>query len=299
MTGHLTAGDILPISAGVETAYGTPNNTQAYYADVKGDSGSITITDNPNPYVAWRSGDRSFAYNDLVAQQKLAGFKDVLEVRDVSGWDTILTQALGTASGTQALGKLPSRTVQIGVTGGSGIKYIGCKTDELVVKGEAPGAVVSFEETVMASWSVPISGAVDTGAAVNAYALQWVGPVLVGSDPIYPQSFELRIKNNLDRVLAYDSAKGGSYTAALPEGKREIELDLEVWREDLQDIFDSRLVTTESDIQLTLGTAVPKNITLTNVAYMSDGNISPLVQDKQRTTLRFRATGISVATPSP
>lgn len=285
---HLTAGDILPIAAGGEVTYGTEASTLAYYADVKGDSGSITIMDTPSPYLAWRNGSRDYDPDDYVTQQKLAGFKDVVELRDMNGWDGIFLFGLGVS------GELPSRTVQIGITGGAGFKYVGCKTDELTIKAEAPGAVVSFEETVLASYVEDISTA-EVTVASGKHAVQWIGPTFIGVSPIYPQSFEIRIKNNLERVLAYDSAKGGSYTADLPAGRREIEIDMEIWRQDLQDIIDSRDITKPGNIQIRLGTSVPKKLTLTGVATVSDGNISPLVQDKQRTTLRFRATSISIA----
>ena len=299
---HLTAGDLAPIGAANEITYGTPVNTPTYYADAKGDGGSITIQDTPTPYLAWRSGSRSFDSNDYVAQQNIAGYSDVLEVRDAPNWANILVNACGTSNGTQDLpGALPSRTTVIGVNGlsslmTSGLRYAGCKTDELTIKGDAPGAVVSFEEKVMASYGQGVDIGDYAFTSPSTHAVQWVGGVTMegGETTVYPQSFQINIKNNLERELAYDLSKGGSYTKALPEGRREIEMEMEVWRQDLQDIIWSRGVGSWSDITLTLGTANPYRIALTDVVSMSDGQISPLIQDKQRATLRFRATGISI-----
>lgn len=303
---HLTAGDLAPIGAANEITYGTPVNTPTYYADAKGDGGSITIQDTPTPYLAWRSGSRSFDSGDYVAQQVIAEYSDVLEVRDATGWTAIVANACGTANGTHDQpGTLPSRTSFIGVVPSSnrasnGLRYAGCKTDELTIKGDAPGAVVSFEEKVMASYAAGVQLDDYPFTSPSTHAVQWVGGVTMegGETTIYPQNFQISIKNHLERELAYDQTKGGSYTKALPEGRREIEMEMEVWREDLQDIVWSRGIGTWSDITLTLGTANPYRIALTDVVSMSDGQISPLIQDKQRATLRFRATGISITAVS-
>lgn len=299
---HLTAGDLAPIGAANEITYGTPVTTPTYYADAKGDSGSITIQNTPTPYVAWRAGSRSFDPADYVAQQRIAAYSDVLEVRDATGWTAIVANACGTASGTQDQpGTLPSRTSFIGVVPSSnvadnGLMYAGCKTNELTIKGEAPGAVVAFEEKVMASYVTAVELDDYTFSSPSAHAVQWVGGVTMdaGATTIYPQNFQISIRNNLDRVLAYDATKGGSYTADLPEGHREIEMEMEVWREDLRDVWAADGIGTHTDITLTLGTAKPYRIALTSVATLSDGNISPLIQDKQKTTLRFRATGLTI-----
>lgn len=303
---HLTAGDLAPIGAGNEITYGTPVTTPTYYADAKGDGGSITIQDTPTPYLAWRSGSRSFDSSDYVAQQNIAEYSDVLEVRDATGWISIVANACGTANGTHEWpGDLPSRTSFIGVKPSSnrasnGYMYAGCKTDELTIKGDAPGAVVSFEERVMASYATGVELDDYTFTSPSTHAVQWVGGVTMesGETTIYPQSFQISIKNNLERELAYDQTKG-AYTKALLEGHREIEMEMEVWREDLQDLVWSRGIGTWSDITLTLGTANPYRIALTDVVSMADGQISPLIQDKQRATLRFRATGVSITAVTP
>ena len=303
---HLTAGDLAPIGAGNEITYGTPVTTPTYYADAKGDGGSITIQDTPTPYLAWRSGSRSFDSSDYVAQQNIAEYSDVLEVRDATGWQNIIVNACGTANGTHDQpGTLPSRTSFIGVVPSSnrasnGYMYAGCKTDELTIKGDAPGAVVSFEERVMASYATGMELDDYTFTSPSTHAVQWVGGVTMesGETTIYPQSFQISIKNNLERELAYDQTKG-AYTKALLEGHREIEMEMEVWREDLQDLVWSRNIGTWSDITLTLGTAKPYRIALTDVVSMADGQISPLIQDKQRATLRFRATGVSITAVTP
>ena len=74
---HLTAGDVRPLAYKTETTYGTPTGSWAYYADVKGDSGSFTPTDTPNPYVAWRGGERAYSRLDYVPTNYEAGHTDV------------------------------------------------------------------------------------------------------------------------------------------------------------------------------------------------------------------------------
>ena len=298
---HITAGDITPLTYITENTYGTPFSVApVHYADIA-EGGKFTPTDSANPYVAYRYGDRSYDPSTYVTQQADAGFSAVLEVRDAGGWSKILDFAAGTG-GTSPYGSLPSRTEQVHVrTGGSptwqGLRYVGCKTDTLTVKADAPGGIVKFEETVMASYmeanniSSPLVW-LTTGAAV-----QWMNGITVDGNEIYPQSFSLTITNGLQR--AYQPRSGGAITGALLEGRREITFETEVWMEDLANLRASIANGSPGDIVFKLGIINPQQLTLSGVRWMADSNHTDLIQDKQRETLRFRASSLAIETVAP
>lgn len=256
------------------------------------------MQDSANPYLAYRYGDRSFDPEDYVTTQADAAFNAVLEARDVLGWERIIEYATGTG-GTSPYGSLPSRTEQIHVrTGAStwqGRKYTGCKTDSLTVSADAPGGIVKFEESVLASYAGAddISAALSAWSASSAPGVQWMNGITVGGTEIYPQSFSLSISNALQR--AYQPAAGGAITGALLEGRREITFETDCWMEDLAYIRASIANGSPGNIVLTLGISAPVQITLTGVRWMADATHPDLVQDKQRDTLRFRAAGITIA----
>ena len=296
---HLTAGSIKPLAYKAETVYGTPTGSAAYYADLAGQSGSFTPTDTNTPYIAWRSGNRSYDRGDHVEQQVLAGYKAVLEVRDNANWPNILGNVLGANTGTSALGGVPSRTVQLATAAGETITYNGCKTDELRISAPAPGAVANFEETVLAK-RVDYESVADFNPTIpTAPAVQWLGGVTIGSSTVYPQRLALTVRNNCDRVLGWDTVNEEANSASIIEGRREIELELELWREDLDLVGEMAFSGEVASAVFNLGLNNARIITLAHVAYISDGNISPILQDKQTETIRLRATGITVSTPSP
>lgn len=300
---HLTAGDVLPLGYKTETNYGVPvGNSWAYYADLKGDNGSFTPTDNPNAYVAWRSGSRAFAIADYVATNHEAGYTNVLEVADASGWDNIIKNAIGgaTSAGTP---RLPSRTTGVAVTNANAwpniLQYMGCKTDRLEVKADQPGGIVEFDETVLASYCSPLSGTIQLPEA-TAPAVQWVGGVTLNDNAIYPQNFRLAINNNLGRVKGPVTANDGEAgTVAITEGRLDMEFSMDLWMEDLHYAvgggpgFDG----TSQTIEFTLGTTAPLNIEL-EASYMADGQHHSIIQDKQMETTRWRVNKITVSTPS-
>lgn len=296
---HITAGDLSPVTYLTENTYGTPTGTAQYYADVA-EGGKFTIQDNSNPYLAWRYGSRSFDPADYVTQQMDAVFNAILETRDTAGWQRIIENAAG-VGGTAAYGPLPSRTAQIHVRTAPGTwqgrVYHGCKTDALTIKADAPGSIVQFEETVLASYAengdlaAPL--AVWTGTAP---AVQWLSGAKIGATQIYPQSFSLSISNALGR--SYKPTDGQAITGALLEGRREITAEFDLWMEDLANIRASIANGSVDDIELTLGITAPVKITLTGVRWMASGDYSDLVQDKQREVLRFRAAGMVVAAVS-
>ena len=296
---HITAGDLSPVTYLIENEYGTPAGTAQYYADVA-EGGKFTIQDNSNPYLAWRYGSRSFDPADYVTQQMDAVFNAILETRDTAGWQRIIENAAG-VGGTAAYGPLPSRTAQIHVRTAPGAwqgrVYHGCKTDALTIKADAPGSIVQFEETVLASYAendnlaTPL--AVWTGTAP---AVQWLSGAKIGATQIYPQSFSLSISNALGR--SYKPTDGQAITGALLEGRREITAEFDLWMEDLANIRASIANGSVDDIELTLGITAPVKITLTGVRWMASGDYSDLVQDKQREVLRFRAAGMVVAAVS-
>lgn len=294
---HLTAGDITPLGFKTESTYGeTPSaGNYTYYGDIR-EGGSITPTDNPNPYVNFRYGRREYDNNDYVVQQQDAGFKTNIEVRDIDGWATILRMGGIRNASTPDRSDLGSRTIFFGYNKGTLdqyiLKYNGCKTDELRISADVPGGVVTFEETILASYrdtqvtTLPSNIATTTGPAI-----QWVGGVTTtGADPItlYPQSFSMTIRNNLGRKEAYDTTLGKSKTAALYEGRQEIEFEMVLWMED----FNYMLANMSSpqgylQFNMILGVHNPVRLTI-NAQYMGDGQNTALAQDKQTQTVRLR-----------
>lgn len=294
---HITAGDLSPVTIKTESTYATPTGDPVLYGDVA-EGGRFTFTDTANPYIAWRYGSRSFDPADYVTQQKDAGFSASLEARDVAGWQRIIEYATGNGGTNNDV--LPSRTesihVRTGASAWQGRQYTGCKTDRLTIKAEAPGDIVVFDEDVLASKG----DAVSIGAAISAWtssapAVQWMNGITLNGTEIYPQNFELSIMNNLDRVRI--NTNGGAITGALPAGRREITFQADIWMEDLALINADIANGTPGDIVLTLGISNPVTLTLTGVRWMADGTHPDLVQDKQRQTLRFRATDITITTP--
>jgi hypothetical protein len=294
---HITAGDLTPVTINSESTYGTPDGATAYYGDVA-EGGRFTFTDTANPYLAWRYGSRSFDPSDYVTRQKDAGFIASLEVRDTAGWGQIITNAVGTGGTTSGDPLLPSRTESIYVKMASNWKgrtYNGCKTDSLTIKADAPGGIVTFEETVLASKSSSATknSADSVWTSINASAVQWMNGITIGANEIYPQSFELRISNNLERIRIPSS--GTAITGSLLEGRRSIELQADIWMEDLAYINTDMQNGTPGNAVIMLGIDNPVTITLTGVRWMADGTHPDLIQDKQRQTLRLRAANISVA----
>lgn len=300
---HLTAGDMSPLGYMTENNYGVPvGNSWTYYADLKGDSGSFTPTDNPNAYVSWKSGSRAFALADYVATNHEAGYNDVLEVADASGWDNIIKNAIGGAT-SEGTPRLPSRTTGFRVTNQNAwpniLEYMGCKTDRLEIRADQPGGIVEFDETVLASYCIPMNGTTQIPEA-TAHAVQWVGGVTLNDNAIYPQNFRLAINNNLGRVKGPVAANDGAAgTVALTEGRLDMEFSMDLWMEDLRYIADGGpgFIGSPQTIELTLGTAVPLNIEL-DVSYMADGQHHSIIQDKQIETTRWRVNKITVSTPS-
>ena len=300
MTGrHITAGDLTPVTIQTESTYGTPDGTVTLYGDVA-EGGRFTFRDTANPYINWRYGSRSYDPNDYVTRQKDAAFSAVLEVRDAAGWEQIITNAVGIGGTTSGDPLLPSRTEEVCVKDGaqwSGRAYNGCKTDKLTITADAPGGIVRFTEEVLASKSAPVTknSAEAAWSSSSAPAVQWMNGITVAGTEIYPQSFELSITNNLDRVRA-PNPSGEAITAALLEGRREIEFQADVWMEDLAYINNAiSNADVSGSVVITLGIEEPVTLTLSGVKYMADGTLPDLIQDKQRQTLRFRAADIVVS----
>ena len=293
---HITAGDLTPVTINTESTYGTPNGATTYYGDVA-EGGRFTFQDTANPYLAWRYGSRSFDPSDYVTRQKDAGFSAALEVRDTAGWGQIITNAVGVGGTTSGDPLLPSRTESIYVKMASNWKgrtYNGCKTNELTIKADAPGGIVTFEEVVMAmkSSSATKNSADSVWSSINAAAVQWMNGITMNGNEIYPQSFQLRIQNNLERIRV--PSAGDAITGSLLEGRRGIEFEADIWMEDLADINSAMQNGTPGNVVITLGIDNPVTITLTGVRWMADSTHPDLIQDKQRQTLRMRAANISV-----
>lgn len=297
---HITAGDVTPVTIKTESTYGSPTGTSILYGDVA-EGGNITLKDTPNPYLSWRYGSRSFNPDNYVTQQNDAAFSASLEVRDVAGWKQIIEYATG-AGGTTNEALLDSRTAEIyvktGATEWKGRAYNGCKTDKLTISADAPGGIVKFEEEVMAKRSSTST----ITAAISAWtdthrAVQWMNGVTLNGADIYPQSFKLTITNNLERNREMNALGATTLTGALLEGRREMELEMDVWMVDLTEINNNiSNATVTGNIEIILGLANRVKLTLSGLKYMADGNNTPIIQDKQRQTIRFRVSAMTVAT---
>lgn len=317
--GHLTAGDIGRISRYQESSYGQPTSNQLTVGYIKGDGGSFTPTDNPQQYVSWRSGNRSYSSHNLVAQNHEAGYTAIMEVAMTSdGPLNMIGDALGTIHGTEAVGGLPSKTTQLTVrTPGTNdltvIKYVGCKTDRLVIKADQPGGIVEFQETVMASYGYTKSTTTPGYDFLDGTpAAQWINGVTVNGTAVYPQNFELTINNNLGRVKGMVTAAEDSPWPGVPipatvnivEGRREMEFSMDVWMADLtrlKEAQDFGIIPANKTIALSLQSGNDyshrRQLTLTAQPLL-DGNNHALVQDKQMETLRYRVSAIQVGAPS-
>lgn len=293
---HITAGDLTPVTIQTESTYGTPSGAITLYGDVA-EGGKFTFKDTANPYLNWRYGSRSFDPADYVTRQKDAAFNATLEVRDDAGWGQIITNAVGIGGTTSGDPLLPSRTEEVCVKDGdkwSGRTYNGCKTDKLTIKADAPGGIVQFSEEVLASKSTAVlkNSAEAVWTSSSSPAVQWMNGITVSGTEIYPQSFELTITNNLDRVRV-PNGSGDAITGALLEGRREIEFQADVWMEDLAYINNAITnAVVSGSIVITLGIDNPVTLMLSGCRYIADGTLPDLIQDKQRQTLRFRAANL-------
>ena len=293
---HITAGDLTPVIVNEESTYGTPTGDPALYGDVA-EGGRFTFQDNPNPYLNWRYGSRSYDPTDYVTQQKDAAFTASLEVRDIAGWYGIINNATG-LMGTQGDPLLPSTTKEICVkveNGWQGRQYTGCKTNKLTISAEAPGSVVEFEEEVLASKSVPVTrnSALALWKSDNSPAVQWMNGITLNGSDIYPQSFSLTITNNLERIRTPNN--GAAITGALLEGRREIEFEAEIWMEDLTFVANAiNNAAPSGSIVVTLGITNKVALTLSGLRWMPEG-LPDLIQDKQRQKIKLRATSLNLS----
>jgi len=306
---HITAGDISPLYEITEPTYAEPaGGVTSYYADLKGDGGSFTPTDNPNMNIAWRHDSRAFNIADNVPTCLDAGYSDVVEARDAEGWEKIIKYAIGDDGTTAGTPRLKSRSTTLLVkkeSGQAGLMYHGCKTDRLEIRADQPGGIVEFDETVLAAYShiqqYPTRPSYDPPVALSTFpALQWVNGVTVGSVAIYPQSFRISINNNLGRVRGWDEDIGISRTVGLAEGRLEMEMEMDVWREDLGEIAKASSGLSGANmaqtIVLTIGTVNPKELNIYAVP-MIDGQYSSIIQDKQMETIRLRIEHLHIETP--
>lgn len=306
---HITAGDISPLYETTEPTYAhVAGGVTSYYADLKGDGGSFTPTDNPNMNVAWRHDSRAFNMADNVPTCMDAGYTDVVEARDASGWEKIIKYAIGDDGTTAGTPRLKSRTTSLPVKVSNrydGLVYTGCKTDRLEIRADQPGGIVEFDETVLAAYShvttYPARPEFDPPVALSSRpALQWLNGVTIGSTAIYPQSFRISINNNLGRVRGWNEEIDIACTVGLAEGRLDMEMEMDVWREDLAEIAKASEgapgANMAQTITLTLGISNPKELHM-YATPMLDGQFSSIIQDKQMETIRFRIEHLHIETP--
>ena len=303
---HITAGDILPIRYKPESQYNHAGGDAAYYGDLT-EGGAFTPTDNPAPYTTWTGAKgRRYDPTKYVYTNLEAGYNVSLETRDLAGWDRILDNAIMATPG-----RYPSRHTILEVARASEptdidmITYSGCMTDRLEIRADQPGGIVRFEESVLASYSLPVTHTIPPVHTRydDKPAVQWRGPTTYDGVAIYPQTLRISINNNIGRVKGEVTPDGASAsisaTAALAPGRQEIEAEVDVWMEDLRAIIKRGPGFLEEDgdtapLVVTLGIENPVALTMT-VQPLADGQHHSIVQDKQMQTLRFKCSAISKA----
>lgn len=303
---HITAGDISPIRYKTENTYNHSLGDAAYYGDLT-EGGAFTPTDNPTPYTTWTGAKgRRYDPTKYVYTNLEAGYNVSLETRDLAGWDRILDNAIMATPG-----RYPSRQTILEVqraqviTNVDRITYSGCMTDRLEIRADQPGGIVRFEESVVASYSLPSINTIPVPHSIHANkpAVQWRGPTTYDGTEIYPQTLRISINNNIARVKGEVTPDGASAaisaTAKLALGRQEITAELDVWMEDLRAIIKRGPGFLEENggtapLVVTFGIEHPVSLTMT-VQPMADGQHHGIVQDKQMQTLRFKCSAISKA----
>ena len=304
---HITAGDILPIRYKPESQYNHAGGDASYYGDLT-EGGAFTPTDNPNPHTTWTGAKgRRYDPTKYVYTNLEAGYNVSLETRDLAGWDRIIDYAiltnrlLPTSRHTILEVARASEPTDIDM-----ITYSGCMTDRLEIRADQPGGIVRFEESVLASYSLPVTHTIPP--VHNRYedkpAVQWKGPTYYNGVEIYPQSLRISINNNIGRVKGEVNPDGTlrtiSATTALVLGRQEITAEVDVWMEDLAAIIERGpgFLWEENGgtppLVVTFGIEHPVSLTMT-VQPLADGQHHGIVQDKQMQTLRFKCSAISKA----
>lgn len=303
---HITGGDILPIRYKPESQYSHAVGNADYYGDLT-EGGAFTPTDNPNPYTTWTGAKgRIYDPTKYVYTNLEAGYNASLETRDLTGWDRIIDYAL---LNNRSLPTSRQTILEVAraqePTNVDRITYSGCMTDRLEIRADQPGGIVHFEESVLASYSLPATNTIPVVHTryEDKPAVQWRGSTTYDGTEIYPQTLRIAINNNLARVKGEVTPDGASAsisaTAALAPGRQEIEAEVNVWMEDLRAIIKRGPGFLEEDgdtapLVVTFGIEHPVALTMT-VQPLADGQHHGIVQDKQMQTLRFKCSAISKA----
>lgn len=308
------AGELRPLYGVKETEYGkTPAGALDYYGEL------ISATPNlePNQSVEHWSGSRSYAPASCVFERWDPALRVQAQPRvPATGYewmDGLVEGALGLATGTEALGRLPSYSMLVELTQGAAIGqylYNGCKVNTLSLSVDKPGGRVLLDAELHASYISKVgAGRAVTGlqaltlgageAPPSSPPLQWRAPTTLvagSSRTIYPQRLKVDVANNLQRqggsVPGANSA-GYSITTGLHEGRREITVEVELYLEDLV-IMDEMLA---NQAVASLSTVIGgKTLTLQGGHYIVDGGAWPeLRHDVMTQTVRMRFSSVAVA----
>jgi len=263
------------------------------------------------------SESRFYAPKSCVLEQEEAAVQiSARLLSPESGYDPIaglIEGALGTAGGTSPLGRLPSYSMLVEITQGAtqGLYLLnGGKVKSLTIDVPNQGARPLLQAEIWARHAEKVgAGRVVSGfqsltlpaapAVPNTYALQWKAPVTLISGAtrtIYPQSWKLKIENNLSRQLgSLVGADGLTYacTQALFEGKGDISLEQVLYLEDL--VFLDEMLANQAITSWSTAFA-GKTLTLANGHYQLDSGAWPqFEQDVMQQTLKTMHTGATIA----
>lgn len=247
-------GELKPLYGVEESSYGvTPTSTLQYMGELL----SATQAIEPNQSVENWSGSRSYAPASCVFERWDPTLKLQVEPRVNAAsydWlDGLMKGVLGTMTGTEALGRLPSYSLLVELTQGTTLGlYLmnGAKVNSVALSVDKPGGRVKLDAEVFGQYmkklgaSRTLTGlqALTVGAneaAPTTLPLQWKAPmnIVAGSSrTIYPQNWKATIKNALTRQGENKvGADGSNYsvTGQIHEGRREITVEAQLYLEDL------------------------------------------------------------------
>ncbi|OPZ32179.1 MAG: hypothetical protein BWY99_02836 [Synergistetes bacterium ADurb.BinA166] len=307
-------GELKALYGVKEVSYGvTPTSALDYLGELL----SATPAIEPNQSVENWSGSRSYAPASCVFERWDPAVKVAVEPRvNMAGYDWLdglMEGALGLATGTEALGRLPSYSILVELTQGSTLgQYLmnGAKVNSLTLSVDKPGGKVRLDAELWGQYLKKLGAArALTGlqaltvganeAAPTTLPLQWKAPVTLNagsSRTIYPQSLKFSIKNGLTRQgenkVGADAANY-AVTGQLHEGKREITVEAELYLEDLV-IFDELLA---NQAITSLATVIGGDtITFGSGHYIVDGGAWPELKNDVMThnvKMRFSAVTLS------
>lgn len=307
-------GELKPFYGKKETVYG---QTPTASLDFLGEAIDATLKIDPHQTKDTWSDSRAYAPKSCVFEDEQAALQLSAQMHaSTAGYDWrdgLVEMALGAMTGTSPLGRLPSYSLLVELTQGSNVgQYLfnGCKVKNLTIDVPNQGARPTFAAEVWARHARKVGAdRVVTGlqsltlganeAVPTSAILQWKAPMTLvagSSRTIYPQSWKLKVENNLQReqggITGADS-QNYAVARALHEGKLDIDFECDLYLEDLV-IVDEMLA---NQAITSLSTSIGGNtLTLSNGHYKVDSGSWPTFrQDVLKHTVKLMFTGVSIA----